>query len=158
LVLVGLRPVPDLLFLQKFLKTLPTVTVYGDNFAPRPESSGFPRIRTWPLSLPREAGTKRIHLFDMNFKAYFNKRIVQRLAASLIVVYQQTLSPDHGWLRAWYPHGACRYHPTCSEYTRQAILHFGFWRGSFYGARRILRCHPFAAGGHDPIPTSSHSL
>jgi hypothetical protein len=47
---------------------------------------------------------------------------------------------------------ACRFSPSCSEYTRQALIKHGAIRGSVMGARRILRCHPFNPGGHDPVP------
>ena len=46
----------------------------------------------------------------------------------------------------------CRYRPTCSEYTRQAVEMRGAWRGLGMGMLRILRCHPFARGGYDPVP------
>lgn len=45
----------------------------------------------------------------------------------------------------------CKYYPTCSEYTKQAIEKYGCIKGCFLGIKRILRCHPFAKGGYDPL-------
>lgn len=45
----------------------------------------------------------------------------------------------------------CRFTPTCSEYTRQAIEKYGVIKGSVLGIKRILRCHPFSKGGYDPL-------
>jgi len=67
-----------------------------------------------------------------------------RLAVGLVRCYQMVISPI---IRP-----ACRYVPSCSEYTIQAIEFHGILYGIFLGARRILRCHPFAHGGYDPVP------
>lgn len=67
-----------------------------------------------------------------------------------IGVYQKTISPDHGPLKSVLPYGVCRFTPTCSEYMDQAVEKYG-WHGVVLGLRRILRCHPFHAGGHDPV-------
>jgi uncharacterized protein len=46
---------------------------------------------------------------------------------------------------------ACRFHPTCSEYMREAVEKYGAWRGIRMGLMRLLRCHPFHEGGFDPV-------
>jgi putative membrane protein insertion efficiency factor len=68
----------------------------------------------------------------------------RRAAIAAIRAYQRLLSPFLG--------PSCRYLPTCSEYAATAIARHGFWRGSWLGLRRILRCHPWADGGYDPVP------
>lgn len=68
---------------------------------------------------------------------------MKAFALGVIRAYQMLLSP-------LLP-PSCRYTPTCSEYTRQAIERYGFGRGALLGARRILRCTPFHAGGYDPV-------
>lgn len=70
--------------------------------------------------------------------------MAEKFLVSLIRLYQLTLSPFFGQ--------HCRFTPSCSEYTRQAIERYGAWRGSWLGMRRILRCQPFCEGGHDPVP------
>jgi len=47
---------------------------------------------------------------------------------------------------------ACRYHPTCSEYMREAVERYGATRGAWMGVKRLARCHPFQAGGVDLVP------
>jgi putative membrane protein insertion efficiency factor len=64
------------------------------------------------------------------------------------------LTVIRGWQRfvsAWMP-PVCRFYPSCSKYTAEAIRVWGPWRGSWMGARRICRCHPFHPGGFDPVP------
>ncbi|MCH8748790.1 membrane protein insertion efficiency factor YidD [Patescibacteria group bacterium] len=80
------------------------------------------------------------------FSAWFLK-----LAASAIRLYQRTISPDHGLLRLAFPSGVCRFSPTCSEYTVQALQQHR-WLGVILGLKRVARCHPWSDGGYDPVP------
>jgi putative membrane protein insertion efficiency factor len=70
--------------------------------------------------------------------------LIARGGIALIRFYQRAISP--------LTPPACRFQPTCSEYALIAIKRHGFIRGSWLGLRRILRCHPFHPGGHDPVP------
>lgn len=72
-------------------------------------------------------------------------------AIGIIWLYQKTISPDHGLLRHLFPYGYCRFHPTCSQYMKEAIEKYGFLIGFFKGGARIFRCHPFSKGGFDPV-------
>jgi hypothetical protein len=78
--------------------------------------------------------------------------MLKRPLIILIEVYQKTLSRDTGWFSYVYSERTCRYHPTCSEYTKQAIKRFGAFRGGWLGFKRVLRCHPWAEGGFDEVP------
>lgn len=69
---------------------------------------------------------------------------MSRLLIGLIKLYQLLLSPYFGQ--------QCRFTPTCSHYAVGAINKYGSLRGSIYGIRRLLRCHPWHAGGYDPVP------
>lgn len=54
------------------------------------------------------------------------------------------------WVSPMLP-SACRFHPTCSEYTREAVEKYGVMRGLLLGGARLLRCHPLHPGGYDPV-------
>ncbi len=76
-----------------------------------------------------------------------------KIAVLLVIkIYQKTLSFDHGPLAKVFPFWGCRYHPSCSNYTYEAISSFGVIKGSYLGFKRILRCNPWNMGGHDPVP------
>jgi len=74
------------------------------------------------------------------------------IAKALIRVYQKLFSFDHSFWARPEVYRVCIHQPSCSEYTYQAIDKYGVIKGSWMGARRISRCHPFAKGGYDPVP------
>lgn len=78
-------------------------------------------------------------------------KIIANFLIVLIKIYQKTLSFDHGPLNYLYPHGFCRFHPTCSEYSIQVIEKYGPIRGALKTIWRVLRCNPFNKGGYDPV-------
>ena len=63
-----------------------------------------------------------------------------------IFLYQKLISPILGAMNI-----KCKYHPSCSEYTKTAIMKYGAIKGSFLGIKRILKCNPFSNGGYDPL-------
>jgi putative membrane protein insertion efficiency factor len=75
----------------------------------------------------------------------------RRLVVKLIRIYQKTLSFDHGPLKIYYPHGFCRFSPTCSDYGAEAITKYGLIKGGLMAGWRVLRCNPWNKGGHDPV-------
>lgn len=72
----------------------------------------------------------------------------ERLARALLLLYKRFLSP---WLHAGEL-GHCCFLPTCSEYAYAAVVRHGLLRGGALAFWRLLRCHPFAKGGLDPVP------
>ncbi|KTB48436.1 membrane protein insertion efficiency factor YidD [Dehalogenimonas alkenigignens] len=69
---------------------------------------------------------------------------MKRVALGLIRLYQNSLS------KVLPP--SCRFQPTCSQYTFEAIERFGLFKGVWLGLKRLGRCHPFNKGGYDPVP------
>ena len=76
---------------------------------------------------------------------------MKRSILKIIRWYQKYLSLDQGFLSFFYSERICRYHPTCSEYTYQAIAKYGPMKGGWIGLKRIIRCHPWSEGGNDPL-------
>lgn len=74
---------------------------------------------------------------------------MRRVLISLIKFYQLAFSPYIG--------GQCRFHPTCSAYSLEAIERYGALRGSWLMVRRIGRCQPLCEGGVDPVPDDNLS-
>ena len=69
---------------------------------------------------------------------------MSKLIITLIIFYQKYISP--------LKPASCRFYPSCSDYAIQAVRRFGFAKGTYLAVNRILRCHPFHAGGYDPVP------
>lgn len=80
---------------------------------------------------------------------YFLVSLPKRIVMMAIRTYQLTISPDHGVLRVFFRYGYCRFFPTCSEYSYQAIKKNGVIIGCFKTLWRILRCNPWSKGGVD---------
>jgi putative membrane protein insertion efficiency factor len=70
--------------------------------------------------------------------------VIARLMLGVLRFYRTAVSPVRP--------AVCRYTPSCSAYAVEAIELHGAWRGGWLAMRRLLRCHPFHRGGHDPVP------
>ncbi len=70
---------------------------------------------------------------------------MKKLILTLIRFYKKHLSLDNYGIKI------CRYTPTCSEYTYQAVEKYGAFKGSIMGIKRIVRCNPFSKGGYNPV-------
>ena len=78
---------------------------------------------------------------------------MKRIILRAIRFYQRYLSFDTGILKYLFlTDKACRFTPSCSEYTYQAVERYGIIAGLWLGFRRILLCHPWSKGGFDPVP------
>lgn len=76
--------------------------------------------------------------------------MMQSLLLGIVKAYRLLLSP---WLGS-----ACRFEPTCSAYALEALQSHGAAAGSYLVLSRLARCHPWCAGGHDPVPTEKPRL
>lgn len=71
---------------------------------------------------------------------------MKKIILKFIGLYKKIISPI---ISAEGYH--CKFYPSCSEYTKQAIEKYGIFKGTFLGIKRILRCNPFSKGGYDPL-------
>lgn len=77
---------------------------------------------------------------------------MKKLALALIILYQKSSFLNNELFKTLFlTDQACRFEPTCSRYTYQAIDKYGIIKGSVIGLKRIVRCHPWAKGGYDPL-------
>ena len=76
---------------------------------------------------------------------------IKKIVLGFIKLYQKTISFDHGIFSCLFPYGFCRFYPTCSEYSYQAIERYGLIKGGLKSLWRILRCNPLNKGGYDPV-------
>jgi putative membrane protein insertion efficiency factor len=83
------------------------------------------------------------------FKILF--KLPRFFVLNLFKVYMRTFSPDHGWLKSFYPFGYCRFWPSCSVYSFKAVEKYGVFRGVYLACRRIFRCNPWNKGGIDEL-------
>ncbi len=73
-------------------------------------------------------------------------QLPRNLLVGFITLYQKTLSPDHGMLKGFFPHGFCRFEPSCSQYMKERLAEDGVVVGSAKGIWQILRCNPWGKG------------
>ena len=78
---------------------------------------------------------------------------MKKIVISLIKSYQRTNFFSLPVFKTFFlTDASCRYSPTCSDYTLEAVERFGTAKGLLLGLRRIISCHPFSKGGFDPVP------
>ena len=80
-------------------------------------------------------------------------RFLWHLPRNILIIvlklYRRVISPIYGQV--------CRFFPSCSAYALEAVTVHGAIKGSWFAARRVTRCHPWSAGGLDPVPTPAHA-
>lgn len=76
---------------------------------------------------------------------------MKKIILFIIKIYQKVFSLDQGFLSRVYYKRICRFYPTCSQYTYEAVEKFGVSEGLWMGIKRISKCHPWNDGGYDPV-------
>ena len=109
------------------------------------------KIGDYRIVILAKTGARRVgfHELEKDFKQFLYEigaswMIFKRLILTVLKYYKRWVSPV-------LPQ-ACRFYPTCSDYTRQAVIKHGISKGLFFGLKRLLRCHPLSSGGYDPVP------
>ena len=87
------------------------------------------------------------HRSPLRFAADGASAVARTLLLAMFAAYRLLVSPLLG--------PACRFAPSCSMYASEAVRRHGAWRGGWLAARRIAHCHPWNAGGYDPVPDRS---
>jgi len=95
--------------------------------------------------MPKSRASKMLKGF------YFVVRMPSLFLITIISLYQKTISPDHGSFGRFYSNGFCRYYPSCSQYAKDALEKYGFFRGVALSFWRLLRCNPWSKGGVDMV-------
>jgi hypothetical protein len=114
-------------------------------------------LSSWKVPRELTAGADRRNNCRAQHRCFFGKlrhaeRLMQSIVLFLIRVYRVVFAP----LKVMFGlQGCCRYTPTCSNYTEQAICTHGVCRGLGLGMRRVLRCHPWGGAGFDPVPPAA---
>lgn len=105
-----------------------------------------------PVALPalKHVGRHWVVSLRADLPLYVAFNPIRLLLIGFLRLYRLLISPLYGQV--------CRFHPTCSAYALAAIERHGALRGSFLAARRLIRCHPWNAGGFDPVPERGRSL
>ena len=80
--------------------------------------------------------------------ALFLWHLPRNILIVILKLYRRVISPIYGQV--------CRFFPSCSAYALEAVTVHGAVKGSWFAARRVLRCHPWSAGGVDPVPSPAH--